>query len=169
MAKKSSTKAPAKKSPARKAASKPAKKPAAKAAKGTKAAGKNAGPMMVSSGRGATPAQLGGELVKLFNQGKADDWIQKVWSPKVRSIEGDGMTFVSPKKVLEKWAWWMARTEVLGCTAEGPYVGATGFAVKYAMHTKDKDSGKEQRMTEVAVYTVQDGKIVQEEFMYGGM
>jgi hypothetical protein len=169
VAKKSSTKAPAKKSPARKAASKPAKKPAAKAAKGTKAAGKNAGPMMVSSGRGATPAQLGGELVKLFNQGKADDWIQKVWSPKVRSIEGDGMTFVSPKKVLEKWAWWMARTEVLGCTAEGPYVGATGFAVKYAMHTKDKDSGKEQRMTEVAVYTVQDGKIVQEEFMYGGM
>lgn len=174
MAKKSSTKAPAKKSPAKKAASKPApkaaaKKPAAKAAKGKKAAGKSAGPLMVSSGRGATPAQLGSELVTLFNQGKADDWIQKVWSPKVRSIEGDGMTFVSPKKVLEKWAWWMARTEVLGCTAEGPYVGATGFAVKYAMHTKDKESGKEQRMSEVAVYTVQDGKIVQEEFMYGGM
>jgi hypothetical protein len=175
VAKKSPAKAPAKsaaKSSAKKPAAKVTKKAAAKkpAAKAKKASsGKNAGPMMVSSGRGATPAQLGGELVKLFNQGKADDWIQKVWSPKVRSIEGDGMTFVSPKKVLEKWAWWMARTEVLGCTAEGPYVGATGFAVKYAMHTKDKESGKEQRMTEVAVYTVQDGKIVQEEFMYGGM
>lgn len=76
------------------------------------------------------------------------------------------MQHVGPKAVLEKWAWWMSKTEVLGCTAEGPYVGGTGFAVKYAMHCKDRASGKETRETEVGVYTIKNGKIVQEEFMY---
>lgn len=142
------------------------KKPAApkSAKKAAKAAPK---PKMLSTGKGASPAELGKKLVTLFNQGKADDWIKTVWDKKVRSIEGDGMVHDGPKAILEKWAWWMSRTEVLGCTAEGPYCGGTGFAVKYAMHVRDKESNKEMRMSEVAVYTVRNGKIVQEEFMYG--
>lgn len=146
-----------------KKSSKAAKKSGKKAPAKKKAIKK---PAKVSTGKGASPAEIGGKLVSLFNQGKADEWIKSAWDKKVRSIEGDGMQHVGPKAVLEKWAWWMSKTEVLGCTAEGPYVGATGFAVKYAMHCKDRASGEEVRMTEVGVYTIKNGKIVQEEFMY---
>lgn len=156
---------------AKKSAKSAGKKSSGKEVASKKPAGKKAAapkpPKMLSTGKGATPAELGKKLVTLFNQGKADDWIKTVWDKKVRSIEGDGMVHDGPKAILEKWAWWMSRTEVLGCTAEGPYCGGTGFAVKYAMHVRDKESNKEMRMSEVAVYTVKNGKIVQEEFMYG--
>lgn len=165
MAKKTSKAAKATKASVK---SKPAaSKAASKKAPPKKAAGKALKVLpKVTTGKGASTAELGGKLVALFNQGKADEWIKSAWNKKVRSIEGDGTLHVGPKHVLEKWAWWMGTTEVLGCTAEGPYVGATGFSVKYVMHCRDRASGKEMHMTEVGVYTVKNGKIVQEEFMY---
>ena len=53
-----------------------------------------------------------------------------------------------------------------GASAEGPFVGATGFAVKFTIDLETKSTGKRETMTEVGVYTVKNGKIVQEEFMY---
>ena len=53
--------------------------------------------------------------------------------------------------------------------AEGPYVGATGFSVKFRMDIKDNSTGRRTIMEEIGVYTVFNGKIIQEEFMYGSM
>jgi hypothetical protein len=162
MAKKSSKK-PAPK-PAPKAIKKVAKKAPAKKAPAAKSASK--GPAKVTSGSGASPAELGAKLVALFNQNKADEWIQTVWDKGVRSIEGDGGVHVGAKAILEKWAWWISKSQVLGASAEGPYVGANAFAVKFTMHVRDKESGQDMHMTETAVYTVKNGKIVEEQFMY---
>ena len=54
-----------------------------------------------------------------------------------------------------------------GASAEGPYIGATGFAVKFRVDVTENASGKRLLMEEVGVYTVENGKIVREEFMYG--
>lgn len=148
----------------KKAAAKKGTKHAAK-----KSAAKPAAPTKISSGKGATPAELGAKLVELFNQGKADAWIQDQWAKDVVSIEGSGEVHKGKKAILGKWEWWMGQNEVLGGTAEGPFVGGTGFAVKFRIRVRDRASGKEMDMAEVAVYTVKNGKIVQEEFMYGGM
>lgn len=160
------------------ARSKPVKKaarPAAKAApkkKAAKAPAKSApkskakGSGTISSGGGASPAELGKTLVTLFNQNKADDWIKSVWSKNIESIEGTGQVARGPAQILAKWDWWTSNHEVMGASAEGPYVGATGFAAKYQLHVKDKSTGTDMHMTEVAVYTVEKGKITREEFMY---
>lgn len=114
----------------------------------------------------ASPTELGRTLVTLFNQNKADDWIKGVWSKDVESIEGTGQVARGAAQILAKWDWWTSNHEVMGASAEGPYVGATGFAAKYQLHVKDKSTGADMHMTEVAVYTVEKGRITREEFMY---
>jgi hypothetical protein len=158
MAKKSAK--PAKR-PAKKTGKKAAAKPAAKAPTSPKM------PPKVTSGSGPSAAELGKKFVAQFNADPSGDWVKGWWHKGVRSIEGDGTLHVGEKQIMAKWAWWSGQNQILGVSAEGPYLGATGFAVRYSMHVKDAASGNEMRMSEVAVYTIKNGKIVQEEFMYG--
>jgi ketosteroid isomerase-like protein len=153
----------------KKAGKRPAPKKTSKASKpkpAKKAAAKKPQPATMSSGKGPSPADLGKTLVELFNQNKADEWIKSIWSRDVESIEGTGQVARGRDQILAKWDWWTSNHEVLGASAEGPYVGATGFAVKFQLNVKDKSTGNDMNMTEVAVYSVKDGKITREEFMY---
>lgn len=160
----------AKKSKKSKKSTKPAKKPAAKSA--GKAAKKSApkrdalAPVAVKTGAGASPLELGAKLVADFNSGKME--MTGAWSKDIVSIEGMGvsMAWHGRKAVDAKNAWWMSDHIVHGARAEGPYVGATGFGVKFEMDVETRSTGKREKMVEIGVYTVKNGKIVQEEFMY---
>jgi hypothetical protein len=119
----------------------------------------------LSTGKGATPAEIGRSLVQLFNAGKADD-VSRLWHhKKIESIEGDGMVFLGRKGVEEKNAWWYGAYEMHAALAEGPYVGATGFTVHFAISVTPRAGGERMDFREVGVYTVEKGKIVREEFM----
>lgn len=165
MAKKSSKKAAAK--PAKKPAPKPAK-PAAKAAK-SGGGGGGGGEFKVTTGTGPGPAQIGADVVALFNRAKFREIEDKWWSPNIESIEGVGMNkgWRGRAAVDGKNQWWSASHTIRGASAEGPYVGSSGFAIKFRMDIEEKPSLKRWTMEEVGVYTVQNGKIVREEFMYG--
>lgn len=166
-------KAPAKKAAA-KSAAKGATKPAAKSSSkpASKPASKTSvlpppGVTQVSTGSGPKPGAIGVELVAAFNAGRGDEVAQRFWHEHVQSVEGMGMSFNGKKAILAKNQQWLDQHEVLGAAAEGPYVGATGFAIKFLMDVQEKATGKTTRMSEVGVYTVRDGKILSEEFMYG--
>jgi hypothetical protein len=174
MAKKVTKKSAKKSSKPAKKAAKPVKKPAKKAAK--KAAPKAASSMSaarpqtgpVSSGGGASPQEIGAAVVAHINAGAGSDaplW-DKYWSPDFVSIEGMGMQWAGRKDVQAKNDEWMSKHVIHGGSAEGPYVGATGFSIKYKMDVESKEQGR-ILMEEVGVYTVQNGKVVREEFMYG--
>lgn len=170
--------------PAKKSAKKSAKKTAAKAApKAFKQAGKKAGkkpakkadplaPTMIKTGKGATPAELGKAVVEHVNAMAAPDtelW-KRHFHPGFVSIEGTGEAWSGRKAVDAKCQAWMNAHTVHSCKASGPFVGATGFSVLYDMDVESKDSTMPRmKMREVGVYTVKKGKVVQEEFMYGGM
>jgi ketosteroid isomerase-like protein len=49
---------------------------------------------------------------------------------------------------------------------QGPFLGDRQFAVRYEFDTTSKETGQRNRMAEMALYTVEDGKIVREEFYY---
>ena len=166
-------KAAVKKSPAKKLASKPAtktvavKKPAASAVKAEKLVGMHP----ISTGSGASAMEIGSAVVAHLNSGAHDDtplW-DKHWSRDFASIEGMGanLAWHGRKAVFEKCQSWMNDNTVHGCRAEGPFVGSTGFSVHITMDVEEKKTGNRRTMREVAVYTVQDGKVVREEFMYG--
>jgi hypothetical protein len=196
-AKKTAKKAPVKKAPAKKPVAKPAKKAAkkpgptkraatkpaqakpaqtkpaqAKPAKATSSAASNTAPQgtsIVSTGTGPSPLELGRQFVALFNQGLAEKIEREMYSPDIVSVEGHGvgMAWHGKKMVEAKAKEWMADNIIHGMRAEGPYAGSSGFAIKLEMDVETRSKNTRSVHKEVGVYTVQNGKIVREEFMYG--
>jgi hypothetical protein len=119
----------------------------------------------LTTGKGASAAEIGASLVQLFNQGKSDEVERRWHHKKIESIEGDGMVFLGAKGIAEKNAWWFGAYEMHAAQAEGPFVGATGFTVHFTMEISPRAGGPRMSMREVGVYTVEKGKIVREEFM----
>jgi Predicted ester cyclase len=120
------------------------------------------------------PASTGAvaqELVSLCRAGRNLDAIAKLYSTKIVSIEaaGDGtmpaeMTGINA--IRQKNERWYASYEVHDVEVNGPFVGEHQFAVQYDFDTTFKPTGRRVRMSEMALYTVQDGKIVREQFFY---
>lgn len=168
MAKKASAKKGVKKQAAKKTGKKGGSKKAARKPS-PKKAGASLKPKKVTTGKGPSPAELGKALVE-HCRSNGDDaalW-KKHFSRNFTSTEGMGMRWEGVKAVTAKNAEWMATHKIHGGSVEGPFVGATGFAVRFAMDVEDLTNGHRMQFTEVGVYTVKGGKIVSEEFMYGG-
>jgi hypothetical protein len=62
--------------------------------------------------------------------------------------------------------WWFDNHQVHDHKANGPFVGEDQFAVRFEWDCTQKSSGQRFQMAEMALYTVEDGKIVREEFFY---
>jgi len=126
------------------------------------------GPVQITTGKGPTPKEIGDAVVESVNAGKPDKELwDKYWHPQCVSIEGFGIAYHGMKAILQKNQDWMASHIIHGGKATGPYVGATGFTVHFQMDVEEKDKPDSRRtISEVGVYTVKNGKVVQEEFMY---
>jgi len=123
----------------------------------------------VSTGRGPSPAEVGRDFVALFNARTSDHEIwDKLFSPDFVSVEGHGvsMAFHGRDAVQTKCDQWLEMSMVHGCACEGPFAGATCFAVKFRIDKTDKATGRRAVDEEIAVYAVQDGRVVREEFCY---
>ena len=150
---------------AEKAAAKDAKRQAKKAAKQAAAPTfKHVRKNKLSSGKGPTAQEIGESLVALFNAGKSDEAESTWYHRKIDSIEDDGAVFKGWKGVQEKGKWWKENFTVLSMKAAGPYVCSTGFTVVYSGRVRMAD-GTEVNAHECGVYTVEDGRIVREQFM----
>jgi ketosteroid isomerase-like protein len=103
---------------------------------------------------------------------KAGDHIgaaEKFNSPDIVSIEameGPMARIQGTAAVKAKGDWWYANHEVHSVTAEGPYVNGDQFMVVFDMDLTPKESGKRMQAKEVGLYTLKDGKIIEEKFYY---
>lgn len=116
--------------------------------------------------------EIGSALVKLCNEGRGEEAVREFYSPNIVSIEGQGSDEVPARiegldGVMKKGEWWEANNEVHAMTARGPFIGHRDdqFAVFFELDLTPK-GGERGQMTEVGLYTVADGKIAQEEFLY---
>ena len=116
--------------------------------------------------------EVGQALVTLSNDGKEEAVLEQYYAPGIVSIEGEGSDEMPARMegieaVKQKWAWWYENNDVHGTTAHGPYLGhrADQFLVRFTMDLTPK-GGERQQMDEVGIYTVADGKIVEEAFFY---
>lgn len=144
-------------------------KTAKKSDKKSKKQSKKFKPKEVKIGKGASPFDVGKAVVEGINRGTPDaDLWKKFWSKKARSIEGMGvnMAWDGLKAIDAKCKEWVATHKIYSASAEGPYVGATGFSIKFTMDVEDTSTGKRETMNEVGVYRMKNGKVVEEEFMY---
>ena len=116
-------------------------------------------------------AAVADELVKLCRAGRNLDAIAKLYSPKIVSVEPVGSETTPAEMsgidaIRKKNEWWFATYEVNSVDVQGPFIGDQQFAVRYDFETTAKATGERTRMTEMALYTVKDGKIVREQFYY---
>jgi ketosteroid isomerase-like protein len=119
----------------------------------------------------ASTAAIADELVALCRAGRNLDALAKLYSPKIVSIEPVAsealpaeMTGVDA--VRRKNEWWFDNHEVNSYEVNGPFIGGDQFAVQYVLDTTFKPTGQRSASTEMALYTVKDGKIVREQFFY---
>lgn len=114
---------------------------------------------------------LANELVALCRAGRNLDAIAKLYSPKIVSVEPVG-TEAMPAEltgidaIRQKNERWFDNYEVNSSEVNGPFVGGNQFALQYLFDTTFKATGQRSASTEMALYTVQDGKIVREQFFY---
>lgn len=65
-----------------------------------------------------------------------------------------------------KSEWWFANHEVHSFGVTGPWPHGDRFILGFQIDVTNKPSGQRMQMEEMALYTVQQGKIVREEFFY---
>ena len=91
-------------------------------------------------------------------------------SAEAADMSGQGRETKGLDGIRGKHAWWAGAMEVSSMQIEGPFLhGDDRFALIFAVKGREKDSGKDFDMREVAVYHVAGGKITREEFFYAGM
>lgn len=143
---------------------------AKKAGDKKKSKAKSMEPVPVKTGKGASVAEVAGKFMELFTAAGMNPPEEQIWKAlyhkQCRSIEGAmGMAWDGLKAMKGKADWWYSQNTLNSVKTEGPFVGATGFGVKYTVDVTCKESGERTMMSEIGLYTVKNGKIVQEEFM----
>jgi len=117
-------------------------------------------------------AEIAKQLVELCRKGENAVAKEKFYSPDIVSIEATD-TPAGPREtrgltaVKKKGEWWESAHTVNKASVDGPFVALDKFSAVFEYDVTIKATGKRMQMKEVAVYTVSDGKIVLEEFLYG--
>ncbi len=117
--------------------------------------------------------EIGQKLVSLCKEGKFEEALQELYGDNIVSIEGQDMEGMPARMegieaIRGKNAWWSENHEIHSVDVTGPYCGhrQDQFAAEFTMDVTNKPSGERTQMREVALYTIDGDKIVQEEFLY---
>ncbi len=114
--------------------------------------------------------EIGTDLIALCNSGAFLEAGDKYWADDVVSIEpmGPAMETKGKAAVRGKGEWFVANHELHDFMATGPYVHGDQFAVRFMADLTMKATGERRTMDEIGLYTVKDGKIIEERFLFGG-
>ena len=117
--------------------------------------------------------EIANKLVDLCRQGKNLEALTTLYSPDAVSVEaiampGSGQSATGLAAIKAKGEWWVANHEVHSAVVTGPWPHGNRFIVGFNYEVTNKPSGQRMHMEEAALYTVENGKIVREEFFYTG-
>jgi hypothetical protein len=110
------------------------------------------------------------KVVELVRKQAWHEAVNTLYDEDIVSVEAHASDGESPEKrgideVRGKVDWWVDAMEVHSFKASGPFVAHDRFVVQYDADVTDKKSKKRFQLSEVGVYTVNNGKIVREEFL----
>jgi len=120
-----------------------------------------------------TTLEVGKRLVELCREGKNDVAMKELYSPDIVSVEvfaPPGMSAETRgiESVVAKGVWWAENHTVHSARVEGPFPHGDRFIVRFTYDITTKQANQRGMMDEAALFTVQNGKIVREEFFYTG-
>ena len=117
--------------------------------------------------------QIGKKLVEVCRANRNED-ARALYSAEAVSVEATGSeempaVMKGVEAIRGKGRWWLDNNEVHRAEVKGPFPNENRFAVIFDFEFTPKAgprAGQRTRMEEVALYTVENGKIVREEFFY---
>ena len=116
-----------------------------------------------------TTREIADAVVALSKAGNLEAIGKTYWADDIVSLEdmeGPMGRLEGRAAVTAKNDWWNGAHEVHNVETHGPFVHGNQFAVRWVMDVTQKESGNRITMDEVALYTIKDGKIVEERFFY---
>lgn len=117
--------------------------------------------------------ELAQSIVDLCRARHGIEAVTKRYADNVVSNEGPGSPGPARvegiEAVLGKNHWWYENHDVHDLRATGPFLsGEEGvFSILFEIDVTQRFSGDRIQMNEIAVYRAQDGKVVEETFMFG--
>jgi ketosteroid isomerase-like protein len=122
-----------------------------------------------------TLEEIARKLVANCREGREHEGLSELYDPSCESVEaadppGGSRISKGVEAIRGKHEWWAEAFEMHGGEVDGPYLhGPDRFAVIFEMDVTEKSSGQRWKGREVALYTVQEGRIVKEEFFQAPM
>ena len=116
-----------------------------------------------------TVQEIAGELISLCQQLKFNEAQERLYAQNIRSLEPEGapnhdVRGMDNLKVKEQQ--FNSMFEVHGFKVSEPLFSGNFFSVRMLLDATHKESKQRMSMDELAVYEVNDGKIVLEQFFY---
>ena len=110
--------------------------------------------------------QIAGEVVKLIREGKNKQAKDTFYADDIVSVEGNGDKTEGIDAIYKKSIDWAAQvSEVHSASVSEPLIAADYFALNIKMDISYKN-GYRAVMDEIAVYEINDGKIVFEQYFF---
>lgn len=124
-----------------------------------------------------TVEQIATGVASLCREGRFLDAVERYYSPSIVSVEavdfGLGREQRGIDAIRHKHVFWEEHNETHGVTVSGPYLGtgpaANQFALHFVFDITRKATGLRGPLSEIALYTVAEGKIAHEEFFYASV
>lgn len=118
--------------------------------------------------------EVGKKLVALCREHKNLDAIEQLYAPNIVSIEAMSMPEMPARMegiqaIKGKNKWWFDNHTLHSTEAHGPFPNGDRFIVHFKMDVTAKAgpmAGKRVKGEEYGLYTVKNGKIVEEQFFY---
>lgn len=113
------------------------------------------------------------ELLACCREGREQEGLKTLYADDAVSVEAmaspgtDSPVSAGRSAIKDKHAWWDENFEVHEAAVEGPfYHGEDRFGLIFEVDATNKMDKQRNKMKELAIYTVKDGKITREEFFY---
>jgi ketosteroid isomerase-like protein len=118
--------------------------------------------------------EMANKLVELCRNGKNDEALTTLFAADAVSVEafappGAQQESKGLQAIRGKGEWWRANFEVHSASVTGPWPHGNRFVVGFQYDVTNKPSGNRMKLDEVGLFTIENGKIVREEFFYSGM
>lgn len=117
--------------------------------------------------------EIAEKLIAFGKENNESEGLDTLYAPDAVSVEAmpmpgtDSCETKGVDGIRAKHDWWNTMMEVHSTSTEGPfYHGDTRFGLIYDLDATNKETNEHMAGKEIAIYTVNNGKIVREEFFY---
>lgn len=117
--------------------------------------------------------EISNRYIALCKEGQYHKCLDELFSEDAVSVEawvppGNNPVATGIAAIRAKGEWWVNNHEVHSGEVFGPYPNGNRFMVRFVFDVTNKPANRRMTMDEIGLFTVENGKIVREEFFYQG-